>query len=139
MPLQPIAAPNANSDKAARYFSLRVLRGVSFSVLESTFAVSIALARQRLNLIMIDTRMERGVRCEICRAMQSGCSPLKPRFPILHLIFGSGEIVADRDCPQRKCCGSLRWPQVIRLPLKSSSCNGAIQLNTCLAGTPQKP
>lgn len=87
-----------------------MLRGIFFRILESAFAVFVALVRQRLSLIIIDTRMERGAHCEICRVMQSGCSPLKLRFPVLHLIFSSGEIVADGDAFLRMRRSSLHWP-----------------------------
>lgn len=109
MPMQPLTVLNVNSDKAALYFSSRVLRDAHFRVLEAeTVQQASALARQRPDLIIVDTRLEKETRCEICRATQA--MPATEKIPVLHLVSELEDVAIDTDCPEGMRCGNLRWP-----------------------------
>jgi diguanylate cyclase (GGDEF)-like protein/PAS domain S-box-containing protein len=109
MPQHPLTVLNVNSDKAALYFSSRVLRDAHFRVLEAeTIQQASALARQRPDLIIVDTRLEKTTRCEICRAAQT-TRPF-PGIPVLYLVSGLDDVVGDASCPLGMRCGNLHWP-----------------------------
>ncbi|MDQ5903078.1 MAG: hypothetical protein QG672_665, partial [Pseudomonadota bacterium] len=109
MPLQPLTVLNVNSDKTALYFSSRVLRDAHFRVLEAeTIEQAVALARQRPDLIIIDTRLNKEARCDICHAAQTAAHC--QNIPVLHLVSGLEDVVADVDCPLAIRSGNLHWP-----------------------------
>ncbi|MBK8524993.1 MAG: hypothetical protein IPL58_13580 [Betaproteobacteria bacterium] len=109
MPLQLLTVLNVNSDKAALYFSSRVLRDAHFRVLEAeTIEQAAALARQHPDLIIIYTRLEKAARCDICRATQ-----VAHPFRVFRCCIwspGLKMVVLDADCPLGMRCGNLHWP-----------------------------
>ena len=109
MPKPPVTLLNVNSDRAALYFSSRILRDAGFHVLEAAaIPEAVALARQRPDLIVIDTRLEKGTRCGICHAAHSAL--IGGRIPVLHLIADIEKAITSADCPLELCCGNLHWP-----------------------------
>ena len=104
-----LTALNVNSDRAVLYFSSRILRDAGFRVLEAGgIAEAAGLARQRPDLIIIDTRLEKHARCEICRVAQA--VPGRSAIPVLHLVAGIDDAITSADCPLHLHCGNLPWP-----------------------------
>ena len=102
---QALTVLNINGNKAKLYFSSHVMREVDFRVIEAeTIVQAVALARQRPDLIVIDTHMGSEALSELYLAMQA--APQCSEIPILHLLSAHEDV----DCPRGMHSGKLHWP-----------------------------